>query len=305
MGMIVDFHVHLFETLEVFQKSWLDNLRAHLGCQDIEELETLFNGRFETLIHDMDEAGIDKSVSIPTSPSIVYGEEYPKVSIWRVNEYVAEAQSKYPDRIIGFVRVDPFRKDAIELLVKGVREWGLKGVKIHPTKPVTDELLQPVMSKIDELGVPVLIHMGVDPLPFLAENGNPISLDTLTDRFPKIRIIAAHHARGFEELLTAIISNRKGRIYSDLSAWQDEYFFSGWRFIMKMRYLMDRVPSYILMGSDWPFLKTPVSHKEWVDCFKKLKIPEQVLGLGLGIKDFSEEEKDMILGRNAMSLLGK
>ena len=81
--------------------------------------------RVETLIRDMDEAGVDKTIALPSSSSMASGEEPPKISLWRVNEYVAEAQNRYPDRIIGFARVDTPRKDAVDVLVKAVKDWGL------------------------------------------------------------------------------------------------------------------------------------------------------------------------------------
>jgi len=306
--VIIDAHVHLFESLDVFQKSWLNSLRAHkrvqIGEEGYKKWEVTFNGRVETLIKDMDEAGIDKSVVLPTSPSVAYGEEPPKISIWRCNEYVAEAQRKYPDRIIGFARIDPLRKDAMELLLKTVTEWGLKGVKIHPTVPLTDGVLQPFFSKINEMGIPVSFHMGVDQIPFLAQHGDPTFLDTLTARFPKMKVIAAHHARGYEDLLTAIILNREGRVYSDLAMWQLKFAFSHWHSILEMRYLMDRIPRFVLMGSDWPYAKFPLSHKEWFDTVRNLKIPGPVLQLGLGIKDFSQKEIGMILGENARTFFG-
>ena len=75
----------------------------------------------------MDKAGVDKCVVSHLDYSIFYQQE-PEISVWRANEYMAEEQGKYPDRIIAFVGVDPLRKDAIELLEKGITEWGLKGV---------------------------------------------------------------------------------------------------------------------------------------------------------------------------------
>lgn len=72
-----------------------------------------------------------------------------------------------------------------------------------------------------------------------------------------------------------------------------------------MRYFMDRIPRFVLMGSDWLYTKNaPLSHQEWFDAIRNLKIPEPVLKLGLGIRDFSQEEKDMLLGENARSLFG-
>jgi len=45
---------------------------------------------------------------------------------------------------------------------------------------------------------------------------------------------------------------------------------------MQMRYLLDRIPNAVLMGSDWPALKfAPLpSHKGWIDLFRNLTLPE-------------------------------
>jgi uncharacterized protein len=307
--MVIDFHTHVFPSLDVFQKSWLEKMRAQkktlLGSELYKKWEEGLDGRVELLINDMDEAGVDKSVILPTYPAVMYGEDQPKMSIWECNEYAAEAQKRFPSRIIAFARIDALRKDALELLDKAVNFWGMKGVKIHPTYPVTHELMQPVMSAINEMEIPVLIHMGVDPLPFLLENGNPIHLDTLTGRFSKIKVIAAHHARGFEDLMTSIITNRPGRIYSDLALWHYECHYSRWHFLLQMRHILDRIPDFVFMGSDWPWGKTmPITHKEWFDAVRSMEIPEAFIKVGLGIKNFSTEEKCKILGENARKFLG-
>ncbi len=60
--MIIDVHTHIFESLDVFQKSFLDNFRAHkrvqLGNEGYKNWEAVFEGRIETLIKDMDEAEV-------------------------------------------------------------------------------------------------------------------------------------------------------------------------------------------------------------------------------------------------------
>jgi len=103
--MIIDAHAHLFESLEVYQKSWLDGVKAHnrrLRSKDeYERWEASLDGRVETLLKDMDDAGVDKAIALPSGCAIAYADELPKISIWRSNEYVAEAQRKYPNRIIG------------------------------------------------------------------------------------------------------------------------------------------------------------------------------------------------------------
>ena len=308
--MIIDAHAHLFESLDVYHKPWLDGIKAHffskLEPKEFDSWLSALDGKVETLIKDMDEAGVDKAIALPSGCALAYGEEMPRISIWRSVEYVAEAQKRYPTRIIGFARVDPLRKDSVELLTKAVKEWGLKGVKIVPPVPLTDEAVQPLMNKIDEFGLIVLSHTGVNPPPYPSRLGDPMVLDTLAARFPRIRFIAAHYAKGFEEFLTALLFQRRGRIYADLSMWQEECASSRWWFTLKMRNLMDRIPHSILMGSDWPFIRKshPLSYKDWFAAIRNLKIPDLLGQLDWGMKDFSPEEKDWILGRNAQSLLG-
>jgi hypothetical protein len=254
----------------------------------------------------MDEAGVDQAVALPSGCALAYGEEMPRKSIWKSVEYVAECQKKYPNRIIGFTRLDPLRKDSIELLTKAVKDWGLKGVKMVPPLPLTDETVQPLMSKINEYELILLSHTGMNPPPYPSRFGDPKDLEILAARFPKIKFIAAHYAKGFEDYLTALLFQRQGRIFADISMWQEECFLSRWWFTLKMRNLMDRIPRSILMGSDWPFVRKshPLSYKDWFESIRNLKIPEALLQYEWGMKDFSREEKDMILGGNAKLLLG-
>lgn len=305
--MIIDFHTHTFKDLRTFPRVWVAKLHKvkeeQLGKDLFEKWKVAMDGRVETLIRDMDEASIDKSVTSTMDLGIICGEE-PEISIWEANEYIAVAQKKYPGRIIGFVAVDPRRKGAIELLEKGITEWGMQGVKLWPNDfYINDESFEPFFKKIDDLGVPILTHTGTDPLPYHIKYGNPVHLLDLVKKYPRLRIIAAHLARGFEDLLVAIIFWNRQAIYTDLAAVQYEYWKSPWHLTIELRYLMDKIPDSILMGTDWPFLKFPPlpTHKEWFDFVRNLRVPEQ--GLFLGIKDFSQEEKDKILGENARTLL--
>jgi hypothetical protein len=48
----------------------------------------------------------------------------------------------------------------------------------------------------------------------------------------------------------------------------------------------------------------PPADKQWFDIIRNLRIPEQVLQLGSGIKDFTQQEKDLVLGENTKRFLG-
>lgn len=309
--MIIDVHTHIFPSLPgkplaSYPQQAIDATykakRATLGDEGFERWRNEFNGSVEGLIKDMDEAGVDRSVAMSLDLGVMCHQD-PEISVWEANEYTAEAQAKYPGRIIGFVSVDPRRRDAIELVERGIKEWGLKGVKLLTTQYyLTDTEVQRFMSKVDDLGVPLMIHSGSDGLPGLPEHSNPKDLAALLLRYPNMTIIAAHCARGYEDLLIEMLFYNQGRLYADTSARQYELWTSPWHFRMSLRYFMDRVPKTILMGSDWPFIKTPPlpTHKEWFDAFRNLEIPEA--GLGLGMSDFSQKERDMILGENARAL---
>ena len=306
--MLIDFHTHVFKSLACFPTSWIKEtyevMRFKMGDDAFKKAKRDFEdmGKAEKLIESMDEAGVDKSVALPLDYGIQCHEE-PEISIWDANEYVAEAQRRYSNRIIGFVGVDPLRSDAVELLEKGVTEWGLKGVKIMPsTFNITDVSIQKFISKINELEIPALFHQGADPLPFTTKHGSPVDLDELTLYYPKMKLIAAHCSRGWERLLIAIAEWRRGIIYTDISGMQTAYLRSKWWVVMLLRQLMDTIPDSVLMGTDWPFMKS-LTTKEWFDAIRNLKMPEQVVKLGLEINDFSKEEKDKILGENAKALL--
>lgn len=313
MGIVVDVHTHLFESIAFFPKIWWDELcvfkRAAMGDEAFVKWEKAFNemGRTDALIADMDEAGVDVSVAMPLDYGVMCRQE-PEISIWEANKYVADAQAKYPDRIVGFVGVDPLRgQEAIKLLETGVKEWGLKGVKVYPsTFSITDPGVQGFFSKVNDLELPVLFHMGSDPLPFVIKYGDPRDMDTLTLWYPKMKMIAAHNARGFEDLLASIIWYKQGVIYGDLSALQYELMRSPWHLALQLRYMMDKLPRCWVMGTDWPFVKTPPfpTHKEWFDYIRNLHIPEALVKtMGMGLKDFTQEEKDLLLGENARRLL--
>lgn len=301
---VVDVHVHIFEE-KMWPRKFLNSLYAHrkkiFSAEEFKRYKA--EAKAEILIKEMDEAGVDISVCLPVDFAFMCQEE-PEISAWKANEYVAEAQARYPGRIIGFFGCDPMRPGAVEMLEKGIKKLGLKGVKIFPGWFFpTDERIASFIQKVEELSVPVLFHSGVDPHPFVVKYGHPQYLDDLLLKYPKLKIIAAHVSRGWGELLIQLMVYRPGNLWTDLATMQLETMYSHWHFLTQMRYVMDRVPDATLFGSDWPFLKSGAfpSAKGWVDVIKTLKLPQARLDMGM--KQFTGEEKEKILGGNAQKLL--
>lgn len=118
---------------------------------------TLFNwvDPPELVVGLMDKAGVD--ITCITT----YGEA---PSYKNAISYLVDSVKKYPDRLIGFVRINPQgAEDALKSMEEASKYPEIKGVKLHPIS----SLLKPynpfcvnVLKKAAELNMPVFIHCG-------------------------------------------------------------------------------------------------------------------------------------------------
>jgi predicted TIM-barrel fold metal-dependent hydrolase len=162
----------------------------------------------EDLIKLMDTAGVDKAV-VFCHP---YLWTYPrKDNYHNTNDYIADMQEKYPERLIGFACLNPQQAGDSELgipnlavmeLRRCIEERGLRGLKIHPENHcfAVDSLVgSQFMETIEELQkklkrpVPILSH-GMTTM-----GATPDQFGKVAARHPDISIIIAHGA-GFQNL---------------------------------------------------------------------------------------------------------
>ena len=154
----------------------------------------------------MDETGVDKAVvfSVPFAWSLPREDNY-----YNTNDYIAEMQRKYPDRLVGFACINPnytghaglgMPNLAVKELERCVRELGLRGVKIHPENhsfPVDSLIGSGLMNTLaalqEETGrkIPVLSH-GMTTI-----GAMPHQFGRLAGSYPDVPIIIAHGA-GFQ-----------------------------------------------------------------------------------------------------------
>lgn len=106
------------------------------------------------------------------------------------NREIARICREHSDRLLGFSVINPrWYKDAVDEVVRAKEEYGSYGLKFHPAACHYRSdlpLLDPVMAKAIELGLPCLFHCGAD------EFSNPHNLHALAKRFPQATIIMAH-----------------------------------------------------------------------------------------------------------------
>jgi predicted TIM-barrel fold metal-dependent hydrolase len=308
--MIIDIHTHIFGKGWLPRKFFYGVARfithefAKQGIQESNEavgdniIETSDDPEAEGLLAEMDEAGIDKSIILPVDFGVALGD--PEVSIEKVNKKYSELAQKYPDRLIAFAGVDPRRKIALDLFKRCVKEWGMKGLKLHPCTGFypNQKEVYPLLEKACEWKIPVLFHSGAMMVPLRSKYSQPIHFDDLGTDFPDLPIIVAHSGGIFGYTQMISIMSVKLNIMADISSWQviatKNYTF----FCKALRELMDFVePERIFFGSDSPSFRSVMSNKDWVELIKDL--PEKVTDS----ITFRREEITALLGGNAQKLL--
>lgn len=287
--MIVDTHIHLFP-----HEMAPDKLRK--AYEDFRIL-SMWEVTAEDSLEDMDEAGIDKSiiVGIDMGASPYIGEG--KISVEEQNRRIAETVKKYPDRFLGVAGIDPRRGEAgIELLEKCVKEWGMVGLKFHPTYGFypNDRMCYPFYEKCLELDIPLLVHTGPE-LVVPMKYGQPVYLDDVAVDFPDLPIVMIHAGLYTWHWEAIGIANYRSNIYLCMTAWQPLLRRNPEEFYRVLKMMLAMVSSRrILFGSDWPANRGVFSHSDWLNAFRN--VPDWA-----GF-EMSKKRSDAILGGNAVKL---
>jgi hypothetical protein len=188
----------------------------------------------EEYIKVMEKYGVGKAIIFP-NPGV--GEGYAKQ-----NDVIAQAQKKYPTKIVGFGRTDPrLGEGAIKELERFVNKLGLKGVKLHPIvecfrpdHPAFDSFFK----AIEDLKVPILFHSSAG---FFAE---PHLIAVVAERHPKLRICLGH-----------LYGSMLPIIEKQSNLWVET---SGVSLPSTITAATKIAPDRVMFGSDWPYLNPRV-----------------------------------------------
>lgn len=308
--MIIDVHSHLFV------KEWLPHefwegivrtaqaqakrvMKADISFDEMEKLvlPPLWDSSAEILLDEMEAAEIDNTVILPQDLEI--GLSRTEVTIEEQNGLHAELMEKHSDRLIAFVGIDPRRQGSVEFLEKGIKEWGMRGLKLHPAAGFfpNDKRFYPLYRKCVDLKIPVLFHSGPIIYPLRSQPAHPIYLDDVAANFPDLTLIAAHMSHTWWQDLLAIASV-KPNIFVDISGWELEVMAHYEDFCKILKRFVDELGyDRILFGTDGPGFRQVCPPRDYVQLIRGLpqKSPE-------GIK-FTEEEISAILGGNAQRIL--
>lgn len=197
------------------------------------------------------------------------------------------------DRAVGFGGIDPWEPDAARNVDHAVRELGLSGVVLSPFKQGLlpgDPRMTRVFGRCEALGVPVLLHTGINwSLDAAYDVGHPRYIDEVATAFPDLKIVALHAGWPWVEDMM-MVTWRHENVYVDLSAHRPRTFtrpHSGWERLLQLgnRQLADRV----LFASTWTLLGVPPA-----------KLVAEVRDLPL-----DDDVVEKWLGTNALRLLGR
>lgn len=308
--MIIDAHVHLVGKDWVHESFLMNMARiAAAGAgkftgepPDAAMLyeaikEGLLDPSGEKLVAEMDAAGVDRACIFPVDYGLLTGE--PGVAIDEQNRHIAAAVYRFPDRLVGFCAVDPRRPAALDIFRRAVEEWGLRGLKLHPTVGYYpyDEIVYPLYEACLEYEVPVLIHTGSQPGPMKSRFARPVYVDDVASDFPELPIIIAHCGHHWwEEAL--LVCSVKPNCYVDISGWQREYLEQPLLFYRMLRRFVDAIgPWRVFFGTDGPYLNVLCPLDRWVTALRDLASSGSEVA-------FSPEEIEIILGRAFARLIG-
>lgn len=279
--MIVDVHTHVWER------------PAHLSDAFIDDAKAAAGAAYKPIEVDLDEHW---RAMEPVDRAIVLGFRARHVGVLVPNEYVAAYVGRHPEKLIGFCSVDPNDPDAVEQLDHAVKTLGLRGLKVGPIYQnihPQDERFLALMARAEALGVPVLIHQGTTFCSNVSlELANPILLQPIALKFPKLRMLIAHMGHPWIAE-TLVLIRKHPHFYSDISA----LYYRPWQFynalVLAMEYgVLDK----LLFGTDYPFT-TPAST---IAALKKVND----LAAGTNMPRIPEAKIEEMIHRNSLPLLG-
>lgn len=262
-GMIIDCHTHVFAD-EIAPKA-MEALHAAYRAEPVT-MPTVAG-----ILRHMQECGVDRSVICPvaTKPS----------QVGPINDWLLSLNEQ---RLIPFGAIHPHLENAAGELDR-LEAAGVVGLKLQPFFQqfvLDDPAFTTLLDRIADRFL-VLLHAGDEIFPLPEIQPTPERLARLLDRFPKLRLIAAH-AGGYK-LWDDVERHLLGReLYFDISYTTERAPLEQLR-----RIVLGHGADRILWGSDFPWQ----SQCQALEGLRQLGLPE--------------EQERGILGGNFLKAVGQ
>lgn len=281
--MIIDFHTHTFP--DRIAAGAVDQLSRKAHILPVTDATT------EQLRWSMEKAGIDLSIVLPVATSAKQVEH--------INDSAAKANENMQETgVLSFGCMHP-DFDGFRQELARIQSLGIKGIKIHPPYQETaldDPKYLRIIDRAAELGLIVITHAGEDVGFPGVYNCTPQMSRHVIDEIGPFKFVLAHMGgwRSWDEVPGLLAGTG---VYLDtsfstgrLNAMKDGYWDEDGHYMLDQAEFVEMIrqmgPQHILFGTDCP----------WADQEGTLRYIQDL--------PVAEEERAMILGENARSLLG-
>lgn len=228
--------------------------------------------------------------------TVVFGGKAKLSGVWVPDSEVAAYVAARPDRLLGFLSVDPTQPRWQEELIEGHRNLKMKGIKLlpmyagfSPDSPELDYLWQYASRN----GLPVLLHTGttfIDKAPLAYTR--PYLLDNVAIRYPDVKIILAHLSHPYEGEC-AVVIRKHANVYADCSA----LYYRPFQLYHSLMLIQEYgVWHKVLFGTDYPFTTVEAS----ISGIRKLNDMLE----GTKLPRLNEERIEEMIHRDALAILG-
>lgn len=213
----------------------------------------------------MDAAGIGTRLVMILDFGIELGEA--EASVEQINSEVLEICARSSGRLVGFCGVDPRRPNACALVRQALRDWGGKGLKLHPTGDwsLLDERCLALVSVAADHGAPVLSHLGKTIDVLSDRHASPVDFVELARRFPSCQFVAGHCGFGLWPFFVEHAESMPSNLWFDVGGWQELYGGDVLAQATAIAQLCGVFPGRVAFGTDAPFygFNMPLIEGRW------------------------------------------
>lgn len=296
--LIIDAHVHTYQSREI-------GLQAKQGSNITD-----YAGTVDELLPIMDKAGISKAVMVNMLPladmrdaaiaNLPDGLSPPEREaavkeidsrmlgrLERRNSWSCGITRDNPN-LLSFITLDPLmdERTMVDEILDKVNTQGATGIKLHPGSQryfPNDRRLWPAYRTAQQLGLPIITHSGSFAAPF--PYTQPSNFEEVLKAFPDLTLVMAHLGMGFFDESTSL-ARAYPNLQFDCCAIIGHTEAEGGLSDTDLTALIKEIGvERVMFGSDFP----------WYDPADSI---DRLLRL-----DFSESEKRLLLGENAMRIL--
>lgn len=235
---MIDVHSHFWRFPEDFGADFIRQAQRARGGQPVD-----LRVRYEDYA----------ATAPPDTRTIVFGGKARLSGLWVDDRHVADYVAAQPERLIGFLSVDPTQDGWEGELRDGHQSLGLRGVKLLPMYAgfsPDDPRLDPLWRYAEKYMLPVLLHAGTT---FIAQAPLAFTLPRLIEpvavKFPGVKIILAHLGHPYEGECLAVIRKHEN-VFADISALHYRPFQLYHSLMLAQEY---GVWPKLLLGTDYPF----------------------------------------------------